>query len=118
MSGVSFTRSAETNLLELRLHIAEANPVAADEPLDVIQAAVSVLSSQPEMGRARPEWADGLYSFPTRTPYIIFYMPNDEQISVVRVLLHARDIDADYFSQATAIPTLQLPYLSSVVFGF
>lgn len=41
MSGVSFTRSAETNLLELRLHIAEANPVAADEPLDVIQAAVS-----------------------------------------------------------------------------
>jgi toxin ParE1/3/4 len=55
MSGVSFTRSAETDLLELWLHIAEENPLAADESLDVIQAAVSVLSCQPEMGRARPE---------------------------------------------------------------
>jgi plasmid stabilization system protein ParE len=70
MSGVSFTRSAETDLLELWLHIAEENLVAADESLDVIQAAVSILSSQPEMGRARPELADGLHSFPTRTPYI------------------------------------------------
>jgi plasmid stabilization system protein ParE len=70
MSGVSFTRSAETDLLELWLHIAEENLVAADESLDVIQAGVSILSSQPEMGRARPELADGLHSFPTCTPYI------------------------------------------------
>lgn len=66
--------------------------------LDVIQAAVSVLSSQSEMGRARPELADGLRSFPTRTPYIIFYMLIDDHLLVVRVLHHARDIDADYFS--------------------
>lgn len=98
MTGVRFTRSAETDLLELWLNIAEENLVAADESLDVIQAAVSVLSSQPEMGRARPELADGLRSFPTRTPYIIFYMPGGDQILVVRVLHHARDIDADYFS--------------------
>jgi plasmid stabilization system protein ParE len=98
MNGVRFTRSAETDLLELWLHVAEENLVAADESLDVIQAAVSVLSSQPEMGRARPELADGLRCFPTRTPYIIFYMHGEDQILVVRVLHHARDIDADYFS--------------------
>lgn len=76
----------------------QENPVAADESLDVIQASVSVLRSQPEMGRARPELADGLRSFPTRTPYIIFYVPCDDHLLVVRVLHHARDIDADCFS--------------------
>lgn len=54
MTGIRFTRSAETDLLELWLNIAEENLVAADESLEIIQAAVSVLSSQPEMGRARP----------------------------------------------------------------
>ena len=86
MIGVRFTRSAETDLLELWLHVAEENLVAADESLDVIQAAVSVLSNQPEMGRARPELADGLRCFPTRTPYITFYMHGEDQILVVRLL--------------------------------
>lgn len=98
MTGIRFTRSAETDLLELWLNIAEENLVAADESLEVIQAAVSVLSSQPAMGRARPKLADGLRSFPTRSPYIIFYIPADDHLLVVRVLHHARDIDADYFT--------------------
>jgi plasmid stabilization system protein ParE len=50
------------------------------------------------MERAHPELADGLRSFPTRTPYIIFYMLIDDHLLVVRVLHHARDIDTDYFS--------------------
>lgn len=99
MTGIRFTRSAETDLLELWLNIAEENLVAADESLDLIKVAVSVLSSQTEMGRARPELADGLRSFPTRTPYIIFYMPYKDHLLVVRVLHHARDIDAEYFPE-------------------
>lgn len=98
MPRIRFTSSAETDLLELWLTIAEENLVAADESLDLIYATVSVLGGQPEMGRARPELADGLRSFPTRTPYIIFYLPDTDGLLVVRVLHHARDIDADYFS--------------------
>jgi len=98
MSRIRFTSSAEADLLELWLNIAEENPVAADESLDSIQATVSLLGTQPEMGRARPELADGLRSFPTRTPYIIFYVPDGDDLLVVRVLHHARDIDAEYFS--------------------
>jgi len=98
MSRIRFTNSAEADLLELWLNIAEENPVAADESLDSIQATVSLLGTQPEMGRARPELADGLRSFPTRTPYIIFYVPDGDDLLVVRVLHHARDIDAEYFS--------------------
>ena len=98
MLRIRFTNSAETDLLEMWLNIAEENPVAADESLDSIKATVSLLGTQPEMGRARPELSDGLRSFPTRTPCIIFYVPDVDCLVVVRVLHHARDIDAEYFS--------------------
>lgn len=98
MPRIRFTSSAETDLLELWLTIAEENLVAADESLDLIQSTVTLLGTQLEMGRARPELADGLRSFPTRTPYIIFYLPEPDGLLVVRVLHHARDIDAEYFS--------------------
>lgn len=70
MTRIRFTSSAEADLLELWLTIAEENLLAADESLDVIQATVSLLGSQPEMGRLRPELADGIRSIPTRSPYI------------------------------------------------
>ncbi len=98
MSCARFTNSAEDDLLELWLTIAEENLVAADESLDSINATVLLLATQPEMGRARPELADRLRSFPTRTPYIVFYVPDENGVLVVRVLHHARDIDAEYFS--------------------
>lgn len=98
MSRIRYTNSAETDLLELWLTIAEDNLVAADESLDSIQSTVSLLATQPEMGRVRTELADGLRSFPTRTPYIIFYVPDEDGLLIVRVLHHARDIDAEYFS--------------------
>ena len=69
MSCARFTNSAEEDLLELWLTIAEENLVAADESLDSIKTTALLLATQPEMGRARPELADRLRSFPTRTPY-------------------------------------------------
>lgn len=98
MPRIRFTSLAEADLLELWFAIADENIVAADESLDAIQAAVMLLSTQPEMGKARPELAEGIRSLPTRTPYIIFYLPEDKDLLVVRVLHHARDIDAGYFS--------------------
>ncbi|MDO8989003.1 MAG: type II toxin-antitoxin system RelE/ParE family toxin [Sideroxyarcus sp.] len=98
MPPIRFTQSAETDLLELWVTIAEENLTAADEVLDVIQATATLLCTQPEMGRERPELAEGLRSLPTRTPYLIFYLPDDNGLLVVRVLHHARDIDAEYFS--------------------
>lgn len=76
MPCIRYTTSAEDDLLELWMTIAEENLVAADESLDSIQATVSLLGGQPKMGRARPELADGLRSFPTRTSCIIFYVPD------------------------------------------
>lgn len=98
MPRIRFTDSAQTDLLELWLNIAEENLGAADKSLDSIQSTATLLGAQPEMGRARPELAEGLRSFPTRTPYILFYLPEEDGVLVVRVLHHARDIDAEYFS--------------------
>ena len=98
MPRIRFTNLAESDLLELWLTIAEENLVAADESLDTVQATAALLATQPEMGRVRPELSSGLRSFPTRTPYIIFYLPEEDGLLVVRVLHHARDIDAEYFS--------------------
>ena len=98
MPRICFTNSAEADLLELWLTIADENLVAADECLDSIQSTDLVLGSQPEMGRARPELAEGLRSIVTRTPYIIFYLPDAGNLLIIRVLHHARDIDVNYFS--------------------
>lgn len=98
MPRIRFTNLAESDLLELWLTIAEENLVAADESLDTVQATTALLATQPEMGKARPELSSGLRSFPTRTPYIIFYLPEEDGLLVVRVLHHARDVGAEYFS--------------------
>lgn len=94
---IRFAHSAEADLVDLWLVIAEDNPIAADKVLDTIYATATLIGTQPEMGRARPELADALRSFPTQTPYIIFYLIDADGVIVVRVLHHARDIDADCF---------------------
>lgn len=95
--SVRFANSAEADLIDLWLVIAEDNPTAADKVLDTIYSTATLIGTQPEMGRARPELADGLRSFPTKTPYIIFYLPDADGVVVIRVLHHSRDIDTDYF---------------------
>jgi toxin ParE1/3/4 len=53
MARVLFTKSAQTDLLEAWLYIAQENQQAADRMLDDIDAQASTLSRQPLMGRAR-----------------------------------------------------------------
>ena len=88
-----YTASAENDLLEAWLYIAADNPQAADRVLDAIDSEAHLLVDHPHMGRERPELAPGLRSWPTSTPYILFYFSDAEGITVARVLHHARDID-------------------------
>ena len=44
------------------------------------------------MGRLRSELAEGARSWPTSTRYILFYVPVDDGVMLLRVLHHARDI--------------------------
>ena len=94
MAKVFYTASAENDLLEAWLYVAENSVTAADRMLDQIEAEAIRLLDQPRMGRERPELSPGIRSWPTSTPYILFYFPNEHGVVVARVLHHARDIPA------------------------
>jgi toxin ParE1/3/4 len=83
---------AALDILDIWDHIADDNMAAADRWVDALDAAFSRLATQPMMGRARPEIAPDLRSFPFRR-YVIYYVPLSNGIDVVRVLHSARDID-------------------------
>jgi toxin ParE1/3/4 len=84
---------AETDILEIWDYIADDSLTAADRWVDHLDEQFRVLATQPMMGRARDELALGVRSFPFGR-YVVFYVPLDDGIDVVRVLHGARDIDA------------------------
>ncbi|MCL4682944.1 MAG: type II toxin-antitoxin system RelE/ParE family toxin [Rhodocyclaceae bacterium] len=94
MKALRYTDSAENDLLEAWLFIAEDNPQAADHIVDTIDSEARKLLAHPRVGRERPELHDGLRSWPTSTPYILFYIVDGSSVTIVRVLHHARDIAA------------------------
>jgi toxin ParE1/3/4 len=97
MPAVRYTASAEEDLLEIWLTIAESNLAAADNVLDIIHETAQLLAQHPLMGRERPELALRLRSFPTKTPYIVFYPPVEDGVIINRVLHHARDVEGPFF---------------------
>jgi toxin ParE1/3/4 len=84
---------AEADILEVWDFIAYDSLAAADRWVDLLDEQFRVLATQPMMGRARDELAPGLRSFAFER-YVIFYLPLDDGIDVVRVLHGARDIGA------------------------
>ena len=98
MSLVRLTQSAQTDLLDAWTYIAKENMDAADGVLNAIEREATLLATQPMMGRARDELVRGIRSWPTSTPYILFYEADGQGILILRVLHHARDIQATDFS--------------------
>ena len=94
---------AEQDLEEIWLYIAADNIVAADALLDKVAAKSTLLASNPELGRSRPEIHEGLRSFPVGN-YILFYRPEAGGIELTRVLHGARDIDRQLLFQQAVEP--------------
>lgn len=84
---------AEADILEIWNTIADDSLAAADRWVGRLDEQFRMLAAQPMMGRAREELAPGVRNFPSGR-YVVFYMPMDDGIDVVRVLHGARDIDA------------------------
>ncbi len=84
---------AEADILEIWDYIADDSLAATDRWVDRLDEQFRLLAAQPMMGRARDELAPGVRSFPFGR-YVVFYVPLDDGIDVVRVLHSARDIDA------------------------
>ena len=96
---VQFTHSAQTDLLEAWLFIAEENLSAADCLLDRIKRETHTLLLQLLMSRARPEMATDVRGWPTLITYVLFYVVVEKDITLLCVLHHARDIRQFGFDQ-------------------
>ena len=91
MAKVLRQPAANEDLYEIWSYVAHESFERAEALIDRFDEAFELLATQPEMGRARPELAPSLRSFPLGN-YTIFYVPLEDGIEVVRVLHGARDI--------------------------
>ena len=92
MQKIFYTDSARADLIDAWLFVAEENLPAADRMLETIHEGIQLLAQQPFMGRERPELRVGLRSWPTSTPYILYYVVEPDGLTFIRVLHHARDV--------------------------
>lgn len=86
---------ARTDILEIWDFIADDSVAAAGRWVDRLDDQFRLLATQPMMGRAREELSPGVRSFPFGR-YVVFYVPIDDGIDVVRLLHGACDIDATF----------------------
>jgi toxin ParE1/3/4 len=86
---------ASADLSDIWEFIAEDSVARADMFIDRIDAKFRALAAQPLMGRERPELAPGLRSL-SMAPYVIFYEPFAEGVTIVRVIHGARDVRAEF----------------------
>lgn len=85
---IVYSRRALQNLAHHASLIAQDNPSAARDQVARIRAAIDKLGGFPEMGRGGR--IEGTREFPPpRTPFVVIYRVNPEQIVIVRVL-HGR----------------------------
>jgi toxin ParE1/3/4 len=89
---------AESDLIEHAVFLGQDSPVVAQRFLDAVDRVLADLVRMPALGRQR-EFGDsrltGLRSYLITAfeSYIVFYLPTDSGIDVVRVLHGAQDIE-------------------------
>ncbi len=84
---------AEADLDDIWWYIAQDNSDAADRTLDKIEESCRTLAQFPLMGASREELLPSLRGH-TVGSYMIFYLPIEDGIDIVRVLPGMRDMDA------------------------
>ena len=95
MAGYRLSRPAQRDLDNIWLHIAEDNPSAADDFLDLLYEKFLLLASMPRMGRERRDLAPVLRSFSVHR-YVVFYRVGNRIVDAVRVIHGARDVDSQF----------------------
>ena len=91
MKQYRVSAAARTDLDDIWFYIAQDDVQAADKVIKVIISKFSRLAATPLLGRKRPELAAGLRSLPIFR-YVIFYIPMEDGIQIVRILHGARDL--------------------------
>lgn len=95
MRAYEISIEAREDSLDLWLHIAARNPVAADRQVSRIERAAQRCATFPELGRRRPELGEGYRVLPIDS-YLLIYRPIPTGIIIDRILHAARDIDTEF----------------------
>lgn len=91
------SRPAKNDLIEIWTYVAENGPEAADRLINRIRSRCEVLARLPQMGRLRPELAEGIRSFPVGR-FLILYRERRGGIEVARV--RGGEMDLSRFFEA------------------
>lgn len=95
MRKIRVSDGAKADLKELRFHIAQDNPPAAERVSQTIKDRFKTLAQFPEIGRLCEHLAPRLRHFVVGN-YVIFYRMADEFIEIVRVIHAARDFPSQF----------------------
>jgi toxin ParE1/3/4 len=95
MARVLRRPQAAADILEIWDFIAEDSTSEADRWIDRLDEKLTLWATQPLLGRLRNELATDLRSMPFGR-YVVFYLPLQNGIDVVRVLHSSRDIDTEF----------------------
>ena len=85
------TLRAEEDLIEIWAHIAKDDPRAADRTLDELERRTMLLARYPEIGRERPDIAEGVRYLASGN-YLILYRLASDCVEVVRYVHGRRNL--------------------------
>lgn len=86
------SEEADSDLDDIWDYIAKESPARADHFVEQLYRKCISISELEGIGRHRDELADGLLSIPQKK-YIIFFLREVSQVSIVRILRGSRDLD-------------------------
>jgi toxin ParE1/3/4 len=91
MARVVRTAQAEADIVDILVYLRKRDPKAADRFEAEFEGKCHMLAQFPLAGRSREELAPSLRSGVV-SPYLVFYLPLDDGIEVIRVLHGSRDL--------------------------
>lgn len=97
MRKLTHTATAESDLEEILEYLNTYNPAAAEKFAMQLDSRCQLLPTQPKTGRPRDDLVAGMRSMVVGR-YIIFFLPNDNEIVIVRILHGSRNITPELFS--------------------
>ena len=96
MAAFRLKRAALDDLKGIVRYIAADDPAAARTFRDMIYERFALLARNPEIAPERPDLAPELRYLPYRN-YLIFFLPDQDGVAIIRVLHGARHITPELF---------------------
>jgi toxin ParE1/3/4 len=98
MSRIVRRPSARLDVADIWIYLQDRSERAVDRFLDRLNETLQMLASNPYLGRMRPDLMHELWSFVV-DPYVVYFLPLDDGIELVRVLHSSRDVASEFDSE-------------------